>query len=281
MSSNTNSSMSSEAVSSSSNLPEVGSETFKTTALVPAQDAVNRALTTQISIRFDSAILAESYNDQAITISHGNNQLAGTLQQTSDDTLTFSPQALLPANAEITVKLSANIMSQEGLTHNGLSWVFNTTDDLGETSQKTLDSCMNARDISMLGHVNRTRKESRICGGTRRPATTSIRWNCLVKEAAQIHSNDMANNNFHDHTGSDGSSAGQRITRVGYNWRSWGENIAAGQPTVAAVMDSWIKSPGHCNNLMTPSHQEFGSGYAENNNSQYRVYWTQNFTIAQ
>ena len=32
------------------------------------------------------------------------------------------------------------------------------------------------------------------------------------------------------HTGSDGSDAGQRISREGYRWSAWGENVAMGYP---------------------------------------------------
>jgi uncharacterized protein YkwD len=52
--------------------------------------------------------------------------------------------------------------------------------------------------------------------------------NAALATAAQAHSNDMANNNFFSHTGSDGSNPGQRISRAGYSWYTYGENIAAG-----------------------------------------------------
>ena len=52
--------------------------------------------------------------------------------------------------------------------------------------------------------------------------------NAALAAAATAHSNDMANKNFFSHTGSDGSNPGQRISRAGYNWYTYGENIAAG-----------------------------------------------------
>lgn len=52
--------------------------------------------------------------------------------------------------------------------------------------------------------------------------------NAALTAAALAHSNDMATNNFFSHTGSDGSSPGQRISRAGYSYYTYGENIAAG-----------------------------------------------------
>jgi hypothetical protein len=40
-----------------------------------------------------------------------------------------------------------------------------------------------------------------------------------LTQAALVHSDDMVANNFFSHTGSDGSSAGQRATAAGYAWR--------------------------------------------------------------
>ncbi|MBL7110645.1 MAG: hypothetical protein ISS19_01740 [Bacteroidales bacterium] len=46
--------------------------------------------------------------------------------------------------------------------------------------------------------------------------------------AAQDHSDDMDENNNLSHTGSDGSSAGDRLDSIGYKWSTCGENIAVG-----------------------------------------------------
>jgi uncharacterized protein YkwD len=80
--------------------------------------------------------------------------------------------------------------------------------------------------------------------------------------AAYLHSEDMALNNFFSHTGSDGSSAGQRISLQGYPWSTYGENIAVGYPTVSSVIQGWLGSEGHCRNLMDPDFTEIGAGYA-------------------
>ena len=91
----------------------------------------------------------------------------------------------------------------------------------------------------------------------------------------------MAAANFFSHTGSDGSNAGQRATAAGYLWQSWGENIAAGQPSVDEVMAGWMASPGHCANIMQERLRDIGvacvSGGAGNT---YRSYWTMTLGLA-
>lgn len=99
--------------------------------------------------------------------------------------------------------------------------------------------------------------------------------------AARGHSQDMADNDFFSHTGSNGSSPGDRIEAQGYNWSTWGENIAAGYTTPANVMDGWMNSSGHRANILNCNFTEIGIGYIYNGNDtgsvNYRHYWTQVF----
>ncbi|RZL35390.1 MAG: CAP domain-containing protein, partial [Rubrivivax sp.] len=99
-----------------------------------------------------------------------------------------------------------------------------------------------------------------------------------LTQAAVAHSDDMVAKNFFDHVGSNGSTLGTRVTAAGYTWSSVGENIAAGQTSVAEVVDGWMKSEGHCANLMNAGFRDIGvacvAGGASNT---YRTYWTQDF----
>ena len=51
---------------------------------------------------------------------------------------------------------------------------------------------------------------------------------------------------------------------------SGGENIAAGYSTVLSVIEGWLKSPGHCANIMSPYFREIGAAKAVNLSSTYR-----------
>ena len=127
---------------------------------------------------------------------------------------------------------------------------------------------------SSLSLINTARATARSCGDTFFDAAPPLTWSDKLATAARLHSEDMAQNNFFSHTGSDGLSVSQRVDEQQYNWRSIGENIAAGQPTTEAAIDAWLESPGHCKNLMNPTFTELAVECVEDNGSQYRQYWT-------
>jgi len=96
-------------------------------------------------------------------------------------------------------------------------------------------------------------------------------------EAAQLHSADMADRNYFDHTGSDGSDFVARARAAGYVGAPGGENIAAGYPTPADVLDGWMDSTGHRANILACDYTTIGVGYAFNTASTFDHYWTQVF----
>ena len=91
-----------------------------------------------------------------------------------------------------------------------------------------------------------------------------LRHNNLLAQAAQGHAEDMAENLFFAHTGSDGSSLGTRLERAGYSYRRAGENIYYRYPdnSPAAAMNGWMSSAGHRGNLLNAAFTEVGFGYA-------------------
>jgi len=93
--------------------------------------------------------------------------------------------------------------------------------------------------------------------------------------AARAHSADMASTGVMTHTGSDGSTADQRITQAGYTWRVYGEIVAAGQATAPRVVDQWMNSPTHKAVILEPSLREFGAGLVKSSSG--RPYWTVDF----
>ncbi|MET3496551.1 CAP domain-containing protein [Variovorax boronicumulans] len=123
--------------------------------------------------------------------------------------------------------------------------------------------------------VNQFRSEARTCGTTQFPAAAPLAWNAQLDAAAARHSLDMVANNFFSHTGSDGSTVGSRATAAGYTWSGVGENIAAGQESVASAMNSWQNSEGHCRNLMGANYKNIALACVRGGTSNtYSHYWT-------
>ncbi|MEY2228901.1 CAP domain-containing protein [Streptomyces sp. BF23-19] len=104
---------------------------------------------------------------------------------------------------------------------------------------------------------------------------SAVSLNAKLTKAAQDHSADMASHSNMSHTGSDGSDPGARITRAGYTWSTYGENVAYGYSTPEKVMEGWMNSQGHRENILNCSFKEIGIGLAQPGN-----YWTQDFGTA-
>lgn len=99
--------------------------------------------------------------------------------------------------------------------------------------------------------------------------------------AAQSHAEDMANNNYFSHRGSDASSIADRTKASGYQYLALGENIAAGRTTPEGTIRQWMNSSRHRANILNPQFTEIGFGYANAPNSRYRHYWVQVFGTPQ
>ncbi|MDY7023660.1 MAG: CAP domain-containing protein [Cyanobacteriota bacterium] len=108
-----------------------------------------------------------------------------------------------------------------------------------------------------------------------------LSFDSQLANAAQIHTENMAFQDFFSHDGIDGSDVGDRVLDAGYSFSRAGENIAAGYTTAESVVQGWIDSPGHRANLLNPDYTEIGVGYffLENDTgeSNWNHYWTQVF----
>jgi uncharacterized protein YkwD len=142
---------------------------------------------------------------------------------------------------------------------------------------------------SMVGHassasirervvelVNEARGHGRRCGSERFAPAAPLAVSRKLNDAAAEHARDMLRNNFFEHRGSDGSEPKDRVQRAGYAHRLTGENIALGPESAEDVVDGWLKSPGHCANIMEPRFQDIGVAVASGR-KRGQVYWVQTF----
>jgi uncharacterized protein YkwD len=129
----------------------------------------------------------------------------------------------------------------------------------------------------VLELTNQARARGRQCGREPFGAAPPLKPSPLLSRVALEHSKDMAAHDLFDHTGSDGSSPGNRMTRAGYQWRMAGENIASGVTTADAVVAGWLESPHHCENIMRPRFTQMGIAYFYDPKSADGIYWTQEF----
>jgi uncharacterized protein YkwD len=90
---------------------------------------------------------------------------------------------------------------------------------------------------------------------------SALTINPLLTNSAQGHAADMACNNNISHTGSDGSSAYERILASGYA-PSYAEEIIYGGGGPQAAMTWWMNDQIHRDAILNPKSTEMGIGYA-------------------
>lgn len=125
--------------------------------------------------------------------------------------------------------------------------------------------------------VNAARAVGGQCGTTPFPPSRPMAVNEQLQVAAQAHAQDMADRNYYGHRSLNGHSPDERMRAQGYKSTMTAENIAAGQQSADEVVTGWLKSPGHCRNILMPELVEIGVGVAIRPQSDRGIYWVQNF----
>lgn len=85
----------------------------------------------------------------------------------------------------------------------------------------------------------------------------------LLDQTASARALDMAENGYFSHAGPDGHTFAYFMKATNHRYVTSGENLAMGFQTANEVVDAWIKSPGHYENLIEPEFKEFGIGISE------------------
>ena len=125
--------------------------------------------------------------------------------------------------------------------------------------------------------TNQRRAQGATCGGAPYPPAGPLSMHPQLRQSARMHAQDMGQNNFFDYTNLQGQNPFDCMRAAGYQGRTMGENIAAGQSSPASVVQGWMNSPGHCQNIMQGAYKFIGVGYYNAPNSRYRHLWVQNF----
>jgi len=134
-------------------------------------------------------------------------------------------------------------------------------------------------ECEVLELVNQARASGADCGTAGQfGATGPLSMQHQLREAARYHSEWMGETGIFDHDspgGPNGDTWIERIENAGYtDYSAIAENIAAGSDTAEGVMEQWMGSPGHCANIMGPTFEEIGVGYANVTGGSYGHYWT-------
>lgn len=136
-----------------------------------------------------------------------------------------------------------------------------------EKEEEMMLEIYNLKPVIILQLVNEQRSSGCRCGNTDMPPVPVLKWDHSLASTAYKHSLDMQTRKYFSHQTPEGLSPGDRLKAAGYNYASFGENIAVGHPDEAAVIRAWLKSEGHCRNIMGKNFTAIGVG-------QEKSYWT-------
>lgn len=135
--------------------------------------------------------------------------------------------------------------------------------------------------LQSLALLNQLRADGFTCPGgkTFQPNAVPLQLDCALFRAAQLHSEDMAQNGFLSSYSPSGLSPQDRAEAEGSP--ATGENVARGQREAYQAVSAWQASEGACANMMDPSHHLAAVGYAPGDGgggflaSTGGGYWTQ------
>jgi uncharacterized protein YkwD len=104
-----------------------------------------------------------------------------------------------------------------------------------------------------------------------------LKVNARLNRSAQDWTKAMVDDGEFTH----GSNFAGRISAVGYDWSTAGENIATGFATPAGVVNAWMSDVGHCRNILTPTFAAVGTGVSRHGVRRYANFgtWTQDFGL--
>lgn len=93
----------------------------------------------------------------------------------------------------------------------------------------------------------------------------AIRRNTQLDAAAQAQACNVARHGYsaqRPHHGPDGSTPKVRVKRAGYRSCLTAENLALNYTSAADLVQAWMASPGHRNNITLKTLRDYGLGLA-------------------
>jgi uncharacterized protein YkwD len=123
--------------------------------------------------------------------------------------------------------------------------------------------------------INEVRARGARCGDRLFAPVQPVSLSLTLSGVASAHALDMAEHNYFEHVDLAGQTPADRVRSVGYHEKLVGENIAYGPATVEEVVQGWLDSPGHCENIMDPRFAEMGIAAAPGRSARRGLYWVQ------
>lgn len=94
---------------------------------------------------------------------------------------------------------------------------------------------------------------------------SALTMNNELADAARRKASDMFSKNYWAHIAPDGTTPWYFIKSAGYEYVYAGENLARGFYSSSDVINAWMASPSHRENMLSPNYQDIGFAIQEGN----------------
>ena len=111
---------------------------------------------------------------------------------------------------------------------------------------------ISASNITQANIISLTNQERSAAG------LNTLNENGKLAVAAQAKAENMFAEQYWDHFGPNGETPWQFITGAGYNYVYAGENLAKGFRTAEGVVEAWMASPTHRDNILSGNYKDIG-----------------------
>lgn len=109
-----------------------------------------------------------------------------------------------------------------------------------------------------LRRLNEVRIRGATCPGGATWRAAPLSWSDSLAFAAQFQAREMARLERMSHVDGQNRGLAERLRATGYRFGTAVENVGVGYPSLDAIVDAWLESEGHCENLLNPAVLEVG-----------------------
>ena len=114
-----------------------------------------------------------------------------------------------------------------------------------------------ASTINQANIISLTNQERKLAG------LEELKNNPQLASAALAKANDMFAKQYWDHFGPNGETPWQFIRGAGYNYVYAGENLGKGFRTAEGLVEAWMASPTHRENILSANYRDIGIAVVE------------------
>lgn len=211
--------------------------------------------------------------------SSNRNNDSDSVQKTSTDSNEVNPDSILADSNGVILDDAASI-DLNGVNPDGTASINSNGVNLDGTAPTT----QKAEDVKTYTSANYgstqvesyARQVAAIVNSERASNGLSpLKYSSKLSEAALVRAEEIQS--VFSHTRPNGSQCFTAIKEVGISYTTAGENIAYGQRTPEAVMNSWMNSSGHRANILGKNYEYIGIGVTYKNGI---YYWVQFFAAS-